>query len=102
MDRRDFLTADRRKKTKNTTQPTHPVRRVTSGINPYNGPWTDSEIIHLLKRTKYGAKRTDVAYFLTRTVSQAVDELINPTAPQPSPPVKEYQTSTTPGVNADG
>ncbi|MBK8141166.1 MAG: hypothetical protein IPK57_09145 [Chitinophagaceae bacterium] len=35
-------------------------------------------------------------------MSQAVDELLTPTAPQPAPPVKEYVTSTTPGVNADG
>ena len=35
-------------------------------------------------------------------LNQAVDELLNPTAPQPNPPVKEYATSTTPGVNPDG
>ncbi|MFZ1264170.1 MAG: DUF1800 domain-containing protein, partial [Chitinophagaceae bacterium] len=29
---------------------------------------------------------------------QAVDELLNPTAPQPAPPVKEYVTSTQPGT----
>jgi len=101
MDRRDFLTANRRKKTKITGQNTS-VRRVTSGINPYSGPWTDNEITHLLKRTMFGAKRNDIIYFRGRSISQAVDELLNPTAPQPSPPVKEYQTSTTPGVNADG
>lgn len=43
----------------------------------------------------FGAKKSDVDYFKTRTVSQAVDELLNPTAPQPSPPIKEYATSTT-------
>jgi uncharacterized protein (DUF1800 family) len=101
MDRRDFLTANRRKKTKITGQNTS-VRRVTSGINPYSGPWTDNEITHLLKRTMFGAKRNDIIYFRGRSISQAVDELLNTTAPQPSPPVKEYQTSTTPGVNADG
>jgi uncharacterized protein (DUF1800 family) len=103
MDRRDFLTAKRRKKTADPSKDTQLVstRRVTSGINPYTGPWTENEIIHLLKRTMLGAKRADIAYFKNMTVSQAVDELINPVAPQPSPPIKEYQTSTTPGVNAD-
>jgi uncharacterized protein (DUF1800 family) len=98
MDRRDFLTAKRRKKEK--LQAPQPVasRHITSGINPYAGPWTENEIIHLLKRTMFGAKKADVDYFKTRTVSQAVDELINPTAPQPSPPVKEYTTSTQPGT----
>jgi uncharacterized protein (DUF1800 family) len=102
MDRRDFLTANRRKKTKIPIHDTLSVRRVTSGINPYTGPWTDNEITHLLKRAMFGAKRNDIIYFRNRSVSQSVDELLNPTAPQPSPPVKEYQTSTTPGVNADG
>ncbi len=31
----------------------------------------------------FGAKKADVDYFKTRTMSQAVDELLNPTAPQP-------------------
>src|SRR5690349_6791687 len=103
MDRRDFLTAKRRKKDKvgdHITQPI-PTRHITSGINPYAGPWTENEIIHLLKRTMFGAKKADVDYFKTRTVSQAVDELLNPTAPQPSPPVKEYATSTT-AITPDG
>ena len=104
MDRRDFLTAKRRKKNKGTAQPeqAETARRITSGINPYTGPLTENEIIHLLKRTMFGAKRSDIAYFKTRTVSQSVDELLNPTAPQPAPPVKEYATSTNVGVNADG
>lgn len=104
MDRRDFLTAKRRKKNKVSAQSaqTETSRRITSGINPYTGPWTESEIIHLLKRAMYGAKRSDVAYFKNRSVGQTVDELLNPTAPQPAPPVKEYATSTTVGVNADG
>ena len=98
MDRRDFLTAKRRKK-ENLPAP-QPVasRHITSGINPYSGAWTENEIIHLLKRTMFGAKKADVDYFKTRTVSQSVDELLNPTAPQPGPPVKEYTTSTQPGT----
>lgn len=71
-------------------------------MNPYTGPWTEQEVIHLLKRTMFGAAKADVDYFLTRSMSQAVDELLAPTAPDPAPPIKEYTTSTTPGVNADG
>ncbi len=98
MDRRDFLTAKRRKKDKLPTQQPVASRHITSGINPYAGPWTDNEIIHLLKRTMFGAQKADVDYFKTRTVSQAVDELLNPTAPQPALPIKEYTTSTQPGT----
>ncbi len=99
MDRRDFLRARKRKKTiADAPQPF----RTYSGISTYTGAWTEQEIIHLLKRTMFGAKKADINYFKTRTMSQAVDELLNPTAPQPAVPVKEYATSTTPGVVADG
>ncbi|HEX4875628.1 MAG TPA: DUF1800 domain-containing protein [Chitinophagaceae bacterium] len=102
MDRRDFLTA-RRKKTAGLQEGgTAAAFRTNSGINTYTGPWTEQEIVHLLKRTMFGAKKADVDYFKTRTMSQAVDELLSPVAPDPAPPVKEYTTSTTPGVNADG
>jgi uncharacterized protein (DUF1800 family) len=99
MDRRDFLTAKRRKKPV-VSPPAS--RNITSGINPYSGPWTENEIVHLLKRTMFGAKKADVDYFKIRTVSQAVDELLNPTAPNPAVPIKEYATSTnatTPDTN---
>jgi uncharacterized protein (DUF1800 family) len=101
MDRRDFLTATKTKPQKIVAQKFSPAR-VLSGINPYMGTWGTNEAIHLLKRTMFGAKKADVDYFLTKTVGQAVDELMNPTATNPAPPIKEYVTSTTLGVNADG
>ncbi len=101
MDRRDFLTAGKpQRKTPaklKTGQIVSPARTL-SGINPYTGRWGTNEIIHLLKRTMFGAKKADVDYFASATMSQAVDELLNPTAPNPLPPVKEYTTSTQPGT----
>ena len=96
MDRRDFLTAGKTKK-KAVPHFVSPARTL-SGINPYTGPWGTNEVIHLLKRTMFGAKKTDVDYFVSRTMNQTVDELLNPTAPVPLPPVKEYTTSTQPGT----
>ncbi len=101
MDRRDFLTAGKAKKKvpaiQATIQTVSPAR-TQSGINPYTGSWGTNEVIHLLKRTMFGAKKADVDYFATRTLNQTVDELLNPTAPVPMPPVKEYTTSTQPGT----
>ena len=97
MDRREFFTATRRSAPTSTAQPP----RTLSGIDAYTGPWTEQEVVHLLKRTMFGAKRADVNYFKNLSMSQAVQELLNPTAPDPAPPVKEYVTSTTLGVNAD-
>ena len=96
MDRRDFLTAKKSNKPQAVTFAS--PARTLSGINPYSGPWTTNEVIHLLKRTMFGAKKADVDYFVTRTMSQTVDELLSPTAPDPNPPVKEYITSTQPGT----
>jgi uncharacterized protein (DUF1800 family) len=96
MDRRAFLTG------KPLSESQTKVARTETGINPYAGPWTEDEVVHLLKRTMFGAKRADVNYFKTKTMDQAVDELLNPTAPDPTDPLKEYITSTTPGVVPDG
>jgi uncharacterized protein (DUF1800 family) len=97
MDRREFLTAAKRQ----SSSPETKLPRTLSGIDAYTGPWTEQEVIHLLKRTMFGAKRSDVNHFKSRTLAQSVNELLNPTAPDPTAPIKEYTTSTTPGVNAD-
>ncbi len=101
MDRRDFLTAGKTKKkapAKSKTDQIVSPARTLSGINPYTGPWGTNEVIHLLKRAMFGAKKADVDYFASRTMNQTVDELLNPTAPDPLPPVKEYTTSIQPGT----
>lgn len=103
MDRRKFLSAYKKQFAKKASfLPSDPVSRTSSGLNPYTGAWTQTEVIHLLKRTMFGSKKADIDYFKARTMSQAVDELLNPTAPLPDPPVKEYDTSgtiTTPDTN---
>jgi uncharacterized protein (DUF1800 family) len=103
MDRREFLAAKRKQERAPLHVPNRKktLRNVTSGINPYTGTWGKNEVVHLLKRTMFGAKDTDISYFLTKTMSQAVTELLNPSEPLPTPPLKEYVTSTTTGVVAD-
>jgi len=105
MDRREFLTAAKKSK------PTLAISkstgaRTTSGLNPYSGSWTKNEVVHLLKRTMFGAKLADVSYFMGKTMDEAVDELLNPTAALPDPPLKEYDGvtgATTPDTDvADG
>ena len=92
MDRREFLAVRKRKA---SLRPKLPQSfRTDSGLNPYAGAWTTNEVAHLLKRTMFGSKKADIDYFKTRTMSQAVDELLNPTAPIPSPPVNDYSPNT--------
>lgn len=99
MDRRDFLTAGKARK----AAPAAPIpfaspARTLSGLNPYAGPWTTNEVIHLLKRTMFGATKTDVDFFAAMTMNQAVDALLNVPLAQftPPPPVKSYPNSTSP------
>jgi uncharacterized protein (DUF1800 family) len=96
MNRRNFLGSLTPKNT--GAEKFKSAREITSGLNPYTGPWTKNEVTHLIKRTMFGARKNDIDYFLTRTASQAVDELTNPSAPLPPPPLKNYNNSnTTPG-----
>jgi len=101
MDRRDFLTAGKVKK-QAPVNPTNigfaPAARTFSGINPYNGPWTNNEVIHLLKRTMFGATKADVDFFKAMTIDQAVDTILNVPVAQftPAPPVKTYANSVDP------
>ena len=60
------------------------------GLTPYAGSWTTDQVIHLLKRTQFGARPDDVKYFATRTFLQSISELLNPSSPSPNPPVKDY------------
>ena len=51
-------------------------RGLESGLMDYSGNWTQNEVSHLLKRTMFGAKKSDVDYFLQLSCSEAVDELL--------------------------
>jgi uncharacterized protein (DUF1800 family) len=101
MDRRSFL---------QSTIPSSGSGRVESaplpppngGLAPFTGAWTENEVIHLLKRTLFGATRADINYFKKLSLQQSVDELLNPTAPLPDLPVKEYTvpaSATNPDTN---
>jgi len=89
MDRRAFLTAKRKtlQRKPDTVQQT---ARTLSGLSPYSGPWDTEAVIHLLKRAMFGAAPQDISYFISMDMQQAVDELLNPVAPLPASPVKDY------------
>lgn len=97
MDRRAFL----RSNIPSSAIPS-PAPPPNGGLAQYAGVWRENEVIHLLKRTLFGAKRADINYFKALSFQQAVDEILNPVAPLPDPPVKEYVTpanATNPDTN---
>jgi len=71
------------------------VGNITSGIAPYTGAWTQWEVAHLLRRTGFGVKKSDLENLLGVGCSLSVDHLLNISAPTiPSgTPLNYYQTS---------
>jgi uncharacterized protein (DUF1800 family) len=98
MDRRSFLTA--RSPKQEIQQPLatpYKEARVLSGLQPYTGTWSNTEVLHLLRRTMFGAKKTDVDFFTAMSMSQAVNYLLTVPTVQPTPPLKNYADSVTVG-----
>ncbi len=63
-------------------------------IANYAGVWGDAQVKHLLRRTLFGFNRSDVNFFKTMTMSDAVDYLLNIPNTQPNPPINGYNTQT--------
>ena len=95
MDRRAFLQKPK-KKISSPDLSVFKVSRTTSGLIPYTGTFGTNEVIHLLKRTMFGAVKADVDYFKTKTLSQAVNELLTVPALPPAPPLKNYANPVDP------
>lgn len=95
MDRKDFLTIKKPKGRFHQPISSKPYTgaRVLSGIQPYAGPWTNTEAIHLCRRTLFGAKKSDVDFFKGMPMSAAVDSVLNIPATPPTPPLKTYSSS---------
>jgi uncharacterized protein (DUF1800 family) len=71
----------------------------TSGLEEYTGTWGTTQVVHLLKRTLFGASISDVNYFSAMTMSQAVDAILTPTPVPATQPLNNYGSDIT-GVGA--
>ena len=63
-------------------------------ITPYSGAFGKPELLHLLRRTLFGVKKSDLAYFANKSLSNVVTELLTLPASPPSPPVNDYNSAT--------
>jgi uncharacterized protein (DUF1800 family) len=80
----------------NSTTTVHAPHRpiVLSGITPYAGTFGRAELIHLLKRTMFGAKKADIDFFAGKTLVQVVNTLLTtPTNVTPTLPVNNYDNA---------
>lgn len=68
-------------------------RGVNSGLAPYQGSFSTSELIHLLRRTLFGVTKADINAFAGMTMDQVVDALITPPFTAPAPPINNYNTA---------
>ena len=63
------------------------------GLQEYSGVWDTPQVVHLLKRTLFGAKLQDIQYFRSRTMQQAVDELLQGTPAPSTVPLNNYNVN---------
>ena len=56
---------------------------INGGLDPYVGPWGYDQAAHLLRRTTFGVKKSDLEQLIDLTMEEAVDLLldVNTTAP---------------------
>ena len=66
------------------------VGNITSGLAPYTGVWTETEALHLIRRTTFGFKKANVTSLAALTMNAAVDNILTTDTIAPSPPVNWY------------
>jgi hypothetical protein len=59
---------------------------VSSGLEPYTGPWEFVQAAHLLRRTMYGPNRAQIVDAVNNGLTATVSQLLN-FGPMPDPPV---------------
>ena len=66
---------------------------LSGGLDPYTGPWGYEQAAHLIRRTMFGVKKSDVELLLGMNMEQAVDFLLDVDPTPPAPPVNNYYYS---------
>lgn len=87
MNRRNFLQMGFRKKPLEKNESS----QITSGLMPYAGTWDTAQVVQLLRRTTFGAKKADIVQLLSLGMEASVDMLLVAQA-APAPPVNNYIT----------
>ncbi len=70
------------------------LNKTTKGLTAYSGSFNETEIIHLCRRTLFGVKKTDIDFFKTKSLSDAVDFILNVNPNEPTFPLNHYGTNT--------
>lgn len=65
-------------------------------IKPFSGPFGKPELIHLLRRTMFGVKKSDLNFFKTKNLDEVLQVLVPTTPKAPDPPVRAYYNNVDP------
>ena len=84
MNRRNFFLGS-----KNKNESSNTSIRTTSGLSVYTGTFSNSELVHLLKRSLFGARPSDVINCINKPVFEVINLLLTK-SPIPTPPVNTY------------
>lgn len=90
MNRRQLLTFQR---SASSAAIAEPLTTAASGLTTYTGQWTEAEVVHLLRRTMFGATKADVNYFVSIGMAATVNELLTVPASAPAPPLYVYTSN---------
>lgn len=63
---------------------------INGGLDPYTGPWDYEQAAHLLRRTCFGMKKSDVELLMSMSMEEAVEHLLNYDDTAPDPPINNY------------
>jgi len=64
------------------------------GLTTYKGSWSPQLTKHLLNRTMFGAKASDIDYFTSKGLLASIDELLNVQTISIPPPLNDYNSTT--------
>ncbi len=93
MDRRQFLTLS--PESRQTVKATTAGARTDSGTNAYTGAFDTAQVVHLLKRTMFGATPDDIAWAKGLGMDAAVEALITTTSTIATAPLNTYGDDVT-------
>ncbi len=73
----------------NKDLPRH-LQKTSTGIAPYQGAWGDEQILHLLRRTLFGVKKSDLDFFKGKNLNACIAQLLTLPPNPPLPPLNNY------------
>jgi uncharacterized protein (DUF1800 family) len=67
------------------------IGNITSGLAPYSGTWNTASVLHLLRRTQFGFKFSEVNGLVQAGLNSSVNSLLTIPNTVTNPPVNYYQ-----------